>query len=213
MSWQRKAGVSLIAAGAALCAVYVVPTVYGAAMSHLAVAEFRHQSAANALWDSSRIHAYQRTLAMHLAPPEAVLRIPKVGIEVPVLEGTDDITLNRAVGHVPGSALPGQNGNIAITGHRDGFFRPLKDIAPGDTIDLDRNTATGPITDHYQIRSIRIVFPSDTSVINNTTGSTLTLITCYPFYYVGAAPQRYIVQADLLPAAPAIPAIALKETP
>ena len=205
MSWQRKAGVSLIAAGAALCAVYLVPTVYGAAMSHLAVAQFRHQTAANALWDSSRIHAYQRTLSLHLAPPEAILRIPKVALEVPVLEGADDITLNRAVGHVPGSALPGQPGNIAITGHRDGFFRPLKDLAIGDTIDLDRNTASGPQTDLYKIRSIHIVFPSDTSVLNTTTASTLTLITCFPFYYVGAAPQRYIVQADLISAKPEAP--------
>ena len=205
MSWQRKAGVSLIAAGAALCAVYLVPTIYGSAMSHLAVAQFRHQTAANALWDSSRIHAYQRTLSLHLAPPEAVLRIPKVALEVPVLEGADDITLNRAVGHVPGSALPGQPGNIAITGHRDGFFRPLKDLAIGDTIDLDRNTASGPQTDLYKIRSIHIVFPSDTSVLNTTTASTLTLITCFPFYYVGAAPQRYIVQADLISAKPEAP--------
>jgi len=205
MSWQRKAGVSLIAAGAALCAVYLVPTVYGAAMSHLAVAQFRHQTATNALWDSSRIHAYQRTLSLHLAPPEAILRIPKVALEVPVLEGADDITLNRAVGHVPGSALPGQPGNIAITGHRDGFFRPLKDLAIGDTIDLDRNTASGPQTDLYKIRSIHIVFPSDTSVLNTTTASTLTLITCFPFYYVGAAPQRYIVQADLISAKPEAP--------
>ena len=205
MSWQRKAGVSLIATGAALCAVYLVPTIYGSAMSHLAVAQFRHQSAANALWDSSRIHAYQHTLALHLVAPEAILRIPKVGLEVPVLEGTDDITLNRAVGHVPGSALPGQPGNIAITGHRDGFFRPLKDLAIGDTIALDRNTPTGPQTDHYQIRSIHIVFPSDTSVLNTTTASTLTLITCFPFYYVGAAPQRYIVQADLISAKPEAP--------
>ena len=200
MNWPRKLGVSLVAIGAVLLAVYLVPTLYGAAMSHLAIAQFRAQSSANSLWDSARIRAYQRTLALSFAPPEAILRVPRLGIEVPVLEGTSDATLNRGVGHIPGTALPGQPGNLAITGHRDGFFRPLKDLVPGDIVDIERGQ-TAPQTDRYVVRNTKIVFPSDTSVLHRTAGSTLTLVTCYPFYFVGAAPQRYIVQADLLPAA------------
>jgi len=201
MTLSRKAGVSLIATGAVLLGLYLVPTVYGAAMSHLAVARFRSQNSANSLWDSARIRAYQHTLGLTFAPPEAILRIPRLGIEVPVLEGTSDLTLNRGVGHIPGTALPGEPGNLAITGHRDGFFRPLKDAQPGDIIELQRNSQT----DRYVVRKIKIVFPSDTSVLNPTAGSTLTLVTCYPFYFVGAAPRRYIVQASLLPSTGSVP--------
>lgn len=207
MNWPRKLGVSLVAIGALLLAIYLVPTVYGAAMSHLAIAQFRAQSATNSLWDSARIRAYKHTLGMSFAPPEAILRVARLGIEVPVLEGTSDATLNRGVGHVPGTALPGQPGNLAITGHRDGFFRPLKDVVPGDIIEIQRpvqNSDPGaPQTDRYVVEKTKIVFPADTSVLNKTAGSTLTLITCYPFYFVGAAPQRFIVQASLLPTAPA----------
>ena len=198
MTLSRKVAVSLIATGAVLCGVYLVPTVYGSAMSHIAVARFRSQSTTNSLWDSARIRAYKRTLNLNFPAPEAVLRVPRLGIEVPVLEGTSDIILNRGVGHIAGTALPGQPGNIAITGHRDGFFRPLKDAREGDIIEVQRKSQT----DRYVVSKIKIVFPSDTSVLNNTADSTLTLITCYPFYFVGAAPQRYIIQASLLPHAP-----------
>jgi len=203
MSWPRKIGVSLVATGAVLCGVYLVPTVYGSAMSHLAVVRFRSQSSSNSLWDSARIRAYERTLNLTFPAPEAILRVPRLGIEVPVLEGTSDLTLNRGVGHIAGTALPGQPGNIAITGHRDGFFRPLKDAREGDIIEVQRKSQT----DRYIVRKIKIVFPSDTSVLNNTTDSTLTLVTCYPFYFVGSAPQRYIVQASLLSPAPTSPTV------
>ncbi len=197
MSLARKFGVSLIAIGCAFSAVYLVPTVYGTAMSHVAVAAFRAQSSTNRLWDSARIRAYKHTLGMSFAAPEAVLRVPRVGIEVPVLEGTTDAILNRGVGHITGTSLPGESGNIAITGHRDGFFRPLKDIAQGDIIELER---PGKRIDRYVVRGTRTVLPSDVSVLKPTTDATLTLITCYPFYYVGAAPQRFVIQASLLPA-------------
>jgi sortase A len=191
----RRAGSALVIAGAALLAVYLVPTVYGAAMSRLAVAEFRAANASHRDWDSARIRAYQRSLSVKFAPPEAVLRIPRLGLEVPVLEGNDDLTMNRAAGHIPGTALPGQPGNVAIAGHRDGFFRPLKDIAAGDRIDLDR---PGGQVDHYTVQDLRIVQPSDTSALQPTAGPALTLVTCYPFHFVGSAPQRFVVRATLV---------------
>jgi sortase A len=192
---QRKLGGVLVLAGSLLLGVYVVPTVYGAAMSHLAVAQFRAQSAANREWDSSRIRAYQRSLSVRFAPPEAILTIPHVG-----LEGVDDLTLNRAAGHVPGTAMPGEPGNMAIAGHRDGFFRVLKDVVPGDVIEVQRPTlsAASSQTDRYVVRSIRIVSKSDASVLGKSEDNILTLVTCYPFRFVGAAPQRYIVQASLV---------------
>jgi sortase A len=196
---RRSLGSLSIAAGLLLIAVYLVPTVYGTVMSHLALAQFRAAGHSNRLWDSARIRAYERSLAVSFPAPEAILRVPKAAIEVPILEGTDDLTLNRGVGHIPGTALPGNSGNIAITGHRDGFFRGLKDITAGDTIEVMRRTKEGQAhTDKYLVRNIKIVLPSDTSVLNQTDDSTLTLITCYPFYYVGSAPQRYIVQASLI---------------
>jgi sortase A len=204
MNWQRKTGVALMVAGGLLLSGYLVPTVYGKAMAHIAVAQFRAQNHTNSLWDSARIRAYQQTLGVAMAPPEAVLRVPRVGIEVPVFEGTTDLILNRGVGHIGGTALPGQSGNLAITGHRDGFFRGLKDITVGDRIEVQHESAAsrpGSQTDIYLVQKISVVFPTDTSVLNSTNSSTLTLITCYPFYYVGAAPQRYVVQATLLPAA------------
>lgn len=196
MALPRHLGVSLVVAGGLLLGVYVVPTLYGAAMARLAIMQFRSESVAHRGWDSARIRAYQKTLDIAFAAPEAILRVPKAGIEVPVLEGVSDLTLNRGVGHVPGTAMPGEEGNVAITGHRDGFFRGLKDVAAGDAIEVQRAGARR--TDHYVIRSTKVVLPSDTSVLRKTADSTLTLITCYPFYFVGAAPQRFIVQAALV---------------
>lgn len=200
MTSPHKLAPLLIALGTVFLAVYALPTAYGTAMAHLAVAQFRAQTPTHRLWDSARIRAYRRTLNVAVPPPEAILRIPRLGLEVPILEGTSELVLNRAAGHIPGTALPGQPGNLAIAGHRDGFFRPLKDLTPGDLILVETPTRT----DRYQVGKIKIVFPGDTSVLNRTTASTLTLVTCYPFYFVGAAPQRYIVEASILPPAPTL---------
>jgi sortase A len=123
----------------------------------------------------------------------AVLRIPKLSLEVPVLDGIDAITLNRGVGRIQGTALPGQNGNIAIAGHRDGFFHGLKDIRTGDRIEL----RTAQRTDIYVVDRTVIVDPNDVSVLENGAGPGLTLVTCYPFHYIGPAPRRFVVEASL----------------
>jgi sortase A len=122
-----------------------------------------------------------------------LLRIPKIGLEVPVLEGTDDLSLNRAVGHIVGTPRPGESGNVGIAGHRDGFFRGLKDVAPGDTIEI----VTSDNVNKYVIDEITIVDPSNVSVLAPRPQPSLTLVTCYPFYFIGSAPQRYIVHASL----------------
>jgi len=145
------------------------------------------------LWSRQRIQAYEESLLSHFDPPMALLRISKVGLEVPVLEGTDDLTLNRGVGHIPGTGLPGQEGNIGIAGHRDGFFRVLKDVVPGDMVEL----VTAHRKDIYTIDQIVLVLPNDVSVLRPRAGRSLTLVTCYPFYFIGSAPKRYIVQASL----------------
>jgi len=144
-------------------------------------------------WSQKRIEAYRTSLAEHFNAPLAVLRIAKVHLEVPVLEGTDDLTLNRGVGHIQGTGRPGEEGNVGIAGHRDGFFRVLKDIGPGDEIEL----VTPNRKDVYRVSQIVLVRPSDVSVLEARPGRSLTLVTCYPFYFIGSAPQRYIVQASL----------------
>ena len=143
------------------------------------------------LWDRERISAWQRALNDPAPPPLAVLRIPRIRLEVPVLPGTDDLTLNRAVGHIEDTAVPGTDGNSGIAGHRDGFFRGLKDIAPDDAIELD--TLRGRAV--YRVDRIWIVSPEDVSVLDATPTRSITLVTCYPFYHIGPAPQRYIVRA------------------
>jgi sortase A len=143
-------------------------------------------------WDEHRVHAYKESLNRKSGAPLGVLNIPKIGLEVPVLDGTDALTLNHAVGRISGTARPGEPGNIGIAGHRDGFFRGLKDIALGDTIDLQRRNGT----DTYIVDAIDIVSPKQVDVLRPGSVPSLTLVTCYPFYFVGSAPQRYIVHAS-----------------
>jgi sortase A len=144
------------------------------------------------LWSAKRVDAYKQSLANKVDRPLALVRIPKIHLEVPLYNDTDDLTLNRGVGRILGTARVGQGGNLGIAGHRDGFFRGLKDLAPGDEIDLlltDRSEA-------YVVDKIQIVSPEDVSVLSPTEVPTLTLVTCFPFYYVGSAPQRFIVHAS-----------------
>jgi sortase A len=119
------------------------------------------------------------------------LEVPRVKLSAMVVEGDDDETLNMAVGHLPDTPLPGQPGNSALAGHRDTFFRPLKDVRVGDEILL--TTAHGSL--RYRVERTIIVDPDNLSVLEPTPTSTLTLVTCFPFFYVGHAPRRYIVQA------------------
>ncbi|MGB5209655.1 MAG: class D sortase [Gammaproteobacteria bacterium] len=151
-------------------------------------------------WSPARIEHYQASLDEHTGLPEALLRIPVIDLEVPVITGTDELTLNRAVGRIPGTARLRGPGNLGLAGHRDGFFRGLKDVAPGDLIELV--TLEGNRT--YSISEIWIVDPSDISVLAATDKPSITLVTCYPFYFVGHAPQRYIVRAELTEDAEAI---------
>jgi sortase A len=143
-------------------------------------------------WDGKKVQAQIESRSERTDVPLAVLRIPKIRLEVPVLEGTDSLTLNHAVGRIAGTARLGEPGNIGIAGHRDGFFRGLKDVAVGDTVEL--RTLTGTVA--YKVDQVSIVGPEDVSVLSPKAGPSLTLVTCYPYYFVGRAPQRYIVSAS-----------------
>jgi sortase A len=158
-------------------------------------ARLYQQSAGNTL--ENQIYAQDQrkvTLSGVVAKEGDVLgriEIPRLGVRVAILEGTTSRTLRLGVGHIGGTALPGEPGNSGIAGHRDTFFRALKDIRTGDEIQID--TATGP--SRYEVDSVQIVAPSDTGVLAPTAGSNVTLVTCYPFHYIGAAPERFIVRA------------------
>lgn len=119
------------------------------------------------------------------------IEIPRLGVGVIVKEGADDETLARAVGLVPGSARPGEIGNTVLAGHRDTFFRPLRKIAVNDRI----RVVVPPNTYEYEVQSVRIVEPDETSVLQSRGVEELTLVTCYPFRFLGPAPERFIVSA------------------
>lgn len=120
------------------------------------------------------------------------LEVRRLGLSVMVVEGVEAGDLKRAAGHIPGTALPGEPGNVAIAAHRDTFFRPLRRIQPNDLITL--NTLGGEY--HYRVVGTEVVPPKDVSVLYPTGYDSLTLVTCFPFAYVGPAPRRFIVRAE-----------------
>ena len=144
------------------------------------------------LWSGGRLAAWLETLTGPAAEPLALLEIPSIGLAVAVLVDTDAWSLNRGVGHIPGTALPGDSGNAGIAGHRDGFFRGLAHVAPGDDVIL---TLPDGASLRYRIQWTRVVRPEEVSVLDATPEVSLTLVTCYPFYFVGSAPERWIVRA------------------
>jgi sortase A len=120
------------------------------------------------------------------------VEVPRLGVSVLVIEGTSPTALRRAVGYISGTALPGRPGNVGISGHRDTFFRPLRNIRPNDIITI--TTLLGEY--RYRVVSTRIVNPYDVWVLDQGGDEILTLVTCYPFYFVGSAPNRFIVRAE-----------------
>ncbi len=123
------------------------------------------------------------------------IEISRIGIDAMISEGIDERTLRHAVGHIPGTPLPGQAGNVAIAGHRDTFFRGLRNVRHDDEITL--TTLEGSY--RYLVDTTQIVAPEDTQALNDSTDTVLTLVTCYPFYYIGPAPKRFVVRAHKLP--------------
>ncbi len=159
-------------------------------------------------FENRELDAILQSRAGHVAPsaPGAARSRPAAGsaigrIEIPRLDvsavvrvGNDARTLQLAVGHIPGTALPGEPGNVGLAGHRDTFFRRLRDIRADDHIRI----VTPEGTFNYKVARTDVVEPTDVWVLDDTGGSVLTLVTCYPFSFVGSAPQRFIVRAELL---------------
>ncbi len=197
----------LLSFGLILMVFAITATVRSTVLSRVAAAKFSQATEGSnkafreepnkvdfTLWEPKRIEAYLESLSVPIETPLAMLRVPRLRIEVPVLEGTDDFSLNRGVGWIVGTARPGDTGNAAIAGHRDGFFRSLKDTKIGDTVEVATLTAVH----RYRVDEIEIVTPSDTAVLRPRANDSVTLITCYPFYFVGNAPMRYVVHAAIV---------------
>ncbi len=211
MRFQKSERI-LLTLGLALLGVWFGARVYGALASKKAIAQFQAAHEDNvtdgvlasrdhvlgspvdfSLWSPKRIAAYEDSLGKKTDLPLAILRIRKIKLEVPVFNDTGDLTLNRGVGRILGTARVGESGNLGIAGHRDGFFRGLQSIGVGDVVELVRPRQT----DRYVVSDIRIVTPENTSVLRRKEVPALTLVTCFPFYLVGHAPKRYIVTALL----------------
>jgi sortase A len=211
--WMKHLERLLLVVGLGLLAFYGAAKLHEIVLSRAAVHQFENRQPAEAdpvlltppptlsapkpdflTWSKQRIKHYEASLGQHLSPPLAILRINRIQVEAPVLEGTDELTLNRGVGHIEGTAYFGENGNVGVAGHRDGFFRGLKDIKVGDRIEVEEPGQT----ETYVVDRLEIADPHDVSVLRSSSTPTLTLVTCYPFYYIGGAPQRFIAHATLV---------------
>lgn len=199
---------AFLAIGASLVAIFAVAQVHGAVGRQQALDAFRVAQAEAAapaaashasrqltppektLWAENRIKAYEDSLQAPPAMPQGVLRIQSLALEVPIFDDTSELNLNRGVGWIAGTSEPGQAGNVGIAGHRDGFFRVLKDISVGDVIDVESLSGST----RYRVSETFIVEPEDIHVLDPTAEPSVTLVTCYPFYFVGHAPQRFIVR-------------------
>lgn len=213
MSLLVKVERVLLVTGFVLCGAYALTAVHSRIAARDAVTRFKElQSTVGAsvaekkegprkteskggfrLWSKKRIQAYLDSLEKHSEPPLAILRIDRLGIEVPVFNGTDDLTLDRGAGRIIGSGRPGEGGNIGISAHRDGFFRALKDVQKGDSIELELPNG---ITETYVVDQIQIVSPDNVEILKPRTAPSVTLVTCFPFYFIGSAPNRFIVQGS-----------------
>ena len=181
-----------LAVGAVLVSMVAFARLDGDAGRAAALESFATSAAQpdQTLWSPERIRDYQASLKTVTDVPVAVLRVPELHLEVPVFATDTELHLNRGAGLIAGMGLPDTGGNVGIAGHRDGYFRVLKDIEPGQLIEVE----TASRTHRFRVVSTEIVDPRDVRVLADTLDPTLTLVTCYPFYFLGSAPQRFIVR-------------------
>lgn len=180
----------LMAAGAVALLGVAVVHVDGALGERRARAELALASPApdTREWSETRRAEWEASRSSPPGTPFGLLSIPSLGLSVVVFEGTDALSLNRGVGRIEGTQI---TSNLGIAGHRDGFFRSLRNATTGDRITLETQGSTYA----YEVRSLSIVSPEDVQVLDPTPGPTLTLVTCHPFFVLGHAPQRFVVHA------------------
>jgi sortase A len=192
--WLRRTEGALLLTGL-LCTAICVNIAIHAAFARRAS---EHLPVASDLQGSGVPSAAESRPRADVATVMGRLEIPALGLSVPILSSYETTSLLQGIGHIPGTAMPGGLGTLGLAGHRDTYFRPLAKIRPK----MDIRVIDGDGTYHYAVDSTEIVKPEDVAVLNIQHRPELTLITCYPFYYVGAAPLRFIVHAHLLSALP-----------
>jgi len=143
------------------------------------------------LWSEGRIAKFEKSLTQETSEVLGILEIPRLNLEVPLYDGASDLHMDRGAARIEGTAMPGEPGNLGVAAHRDGYFRVLKDIELGDELRI--TTSNGP--EAYVVLELRIVDPYAVEVLDPTEEQSVTLVTCYPFYFVGSAPDRFIVRA------------------
>lgn len=145
------------------------------------------------LWSTGRIASFAESLGKKTSEVLGILEIPRLNFEVPLYDGASDLHMDRGIARIEGTAMPDESGNMGIAGHRDGYFRVLKDIKFGDEMIVSSSAGLK----RYRVEQLMIVEPSAVEVLDPTDDTSITLVTCYPFYFVGHAPQRFIVRAVL----------------
>jgi sortase A len=145
-------------------------------------------------WSSTRVQAWRASLLRPSGPVLAIVHVPSVTLEVPLFADTSELHLNRGAGVIEHTSAPGAGGNLGIAGHRDGFFRVLERVRPGDTIEV----RTPDHVYEYRVTFISIVSSSDARLLARTEHAVVTLVTCYPFRFVGKAPLRFVVRGVLV---------------
>ena len=165
----------------------------GAASGEAASFDLEVDDPDKTLWSQGRIAQFEESQEEQAGAVMGLLEIPSLDLEVPLYDGASELHMNLGIARIDGTARPGEDGNLGIAGHRDGFFRVLKDIKFGDELLL--TTMAGVQT--YRVEELQIVDPSAIEVLNDRGKATITLVTCYPFYFVGHAPERFIVHATL----------------
>jgi LPXTG-site transpeptidase (sortase) family protein len=183
-----------LGAGALLVSMVALARLDGAAGRLSALESFEAAPLApdQSLWSPERVRGYEASLGTVTGVPLAILRMPALGLEVPVYASDSELHLNRGAGLIAGMGLPDKGGNLGIAGHRDGFFRVLKDAAPGQLIEVE----TRARRHRFRVESTEVVEQSDLRPLADTLDPTVTLVTCYPFYFIGHAPQRFIVRGS-----------------
>lgn len=181
-----------LGAGALLVSMVALARLDGEAGRQSGIESFEAvlQSPDQSLWSPERVRGYEASLPAVTETPLAILRMPALDLEVPVYATDSELHLNRGAGLIAGMGLPDKGGNLGIAGHRDGFFRVLKDAAPGQKIEV----VTKSRTHVFRVVATEVVEATDLRPLADSLDPTITLVTCYPFYFIGHAPRRYIVR-------------------
>lgn len=193
-SLHRVAEVTLWVVGLASVAIHFAAVAQGEVERRSAIAAFTgaYPAPDRSTWSQGRIDAFEASVASG-DMPLAVLSIERVDLAVPVFADATELNLNRGAGLIAGTARPGSDGNVGVAAHRDGHFRVLREVVIGDVIELE----SAHSRDLYVVSELSIVEPDDIRPLSETDEAVITLVTCYPFHFVGSAPQRYIVRATL----------------